>query len=427
MLSVSRISLFLLCSQFFVDIYYDLTVGVVIKLLEYRLKGIPDKHLKEQAVQWDLWTDNWCQFSFTSFLRSTLDGIKTQLKPDKKMTKEYYDILNELDNYLPWPEMAITAYSVFNYFPFLDVSLVTQVQEKMGNWWSEKMHSLEGGLSALPKAFANAGVEPLITYNRTVMKVEYTEAQVGQDKSVKISGVVTSSGQPFSITARSIILTVPLHVLRGITIVNSDPKGKPFPLDFQQAIQNISYSPSTKIMLQYKQQFWNADEENGITGGFSKTNMPIGQLHYPTEVEVSHLKGGGWIPKVTKDQPGILMVYTWQAEALLWGALTEDQAISLAISQIDEIHADIDTKALFQVGRRQAWASDPTTLGAFALLHPKEYISVLYLMQNSWRNVYFAGEAISFANGWIQGALESGLRAAYQLFRDDQPPKSKTC
>ena len=176
-------------------------------------------------------------------------------------------------------------------------------------------------------------------------------------------------------------------------------------------------------MLQYEKQFWNAD---GIAGGFSKTNMPIGQLHYPTEVKVSHLKGGSqsWAPKSTKDQPGILIVYNWQTDALLWGALSEDQAIALAVNQIDEIHPEVDTKALFQVGKRQAWANDPTTLGAFALLQPKDYINVLYLMQNSWKNVYFAGEAISFANGWIQGALESGLRAAYQLFKDDKtPPK----
>ena len=136
----------------------------------------------------------------------------------------------------------------------------------------------------------------------------------------------------------------------------------------------------------------------------------------------SKLLVDAWEPKpVTPDQKGILMVYTWKAEALLWGALSEDQAIALAVEQIDQIHPKTDTKALFQVAKRQAWASDPTTLGAFAMLRPQEYISIMFLMQNSWKNVYFGGEAISFANGWIQGALESGLRAAYELFRDDQP------
>ena len=31
-------------------------------------------------------------------------------------------------------------------------------------------------------------------------------------------------------------------------------------------------------------------------------------------------------------------------------------------------------------------------------------------------NVHFAGETFSFTAGWIQGALESGLDAAYQVY-----------
>ena len=33
------------------------------------------------------------------------------------------------------------------------------------------------------------------------------------------------------------------------------------------------------------------------------------------------------------------------------------------------------------------------------------------------RPIFFGGEAISFANGWIQGAIASGLRAAWQFFK----------
>ena len=369
-----------------------------------------------------------------------MKGIKSQLKID-----DNFDItlLNKLDDYLPWPEVAIIGYHVLAYTLSPDLSLVAALQESMGKWWTEPkdpdhitMHSYCGGLSEIPKAFAAAKagnktvkrgcdkpaedktIENLITYNRTVMKVEY-KCDSGV-KSVTVSGVITtSSDKPFSVTGRSVILTVPLHVLRGIEIV--DASGKPdFPKEFQQAIQDIAYTPSTKIMLQYKEQFWNRgkDSTTDITGGFSKTNLQIGQLHYPTEVKLDG--NGDWIPEpVTKDEKGILMVYTWDADALQLGALKEDQAIMLAVNQIEEIHPD--SSQYFEVGRRQAWATDPTTLGAFVKLRPNEYVSVMYLMQNPFKNIYFAGEAISFANGWIQGALESGLRAAYQLFRDDQP------
>ena len=49
------------------------------------------------------------------------------------------------------------------------------------------------------------------------------------------------------------------------------------------------------------------------------------------------------------------------------------------------------------------------------LLKPRQEHNVRWLMY-PWRNIYFAGEAISLASGWIQGAMESGLRAAYQFY-----------
>ena len=39
--------------------------------------------------------------------------------------------------------------------------------------------------------------------------------------------------------------------------------------------------------------------------------------------------------------------------------------------------------------------------------------------------VHFAGESISFASGWIQGALESGLKSAYQVYARHSPDKKK--
>ena len=362
--------------------------------------------------------------------------------------------MDELNKYLPWPDAAITAYTVVDYYLALDVSLGKWLIEEMAQWFSLHMHTLEGGLQALPNAFASSeegtgNMEENITFNRSVTKVEYIW-ESNEKKYVKVSGVITSSGEKFCVEGHAVILTPALHIIRGIKVMNGtpiprgfdraaikdDPIYKPFPVEFQKAIQNISYTPSTKIMLQYKKQFWNTgkDPEVDICAGCSKTSLPISQLYYPTETGMFKasesedtegpivINGEEYVPApVAKDQKGILMVYTWKSEALLWGALTKDMAIRLAVDQVDELHPG--SKDLFEVGTVEAWASDPTTLGGFCILRPHEYLSVLYLMKHRWRNVYFAGEGISFASGWIQGALESGLRAAYQLYEDDQPPK----
>ena len=93
-------------------------------------------------------------------------------------------------------------------------------------------------------------------------------------------------------------------------------------------------------------------------------------------------------------------------------------AINLALGQIDEIHPG--SSVFFETGAVQAWYSDPSTLGAFALLKPREYYNVLLLLLFPWKNVYFAGEAVSYTHGWIQGALVSGVKAAFQFYCDNE-------
>jgi monoamine oxidase len=81
-----------------------------------------------------------------------------------------------------------------------------------------------------------------------------------------------------------------------------------------QAIEDIYTGPATKIILQTKTRFWE-DEKYNIHGGFSKTNLPIGQIHYVKPD-----------PDYVDSTPqGIILIYTWKNEALLFGSLTEEQ------------------------------------------------------------------------------------------------------
>ena len=193
-----------------------------------------------------------------------------------------------------------------------------------------------------------------------------------------------------------------LLIIREIQILpDGDTSTPSFPKEFQQVIENINCAPSTKIMIQSKCRFW---EAMNITGGFSKTNRPIGQLHYPTN---------------TKEYPnsgdkGILLCYTWKSEALMFGSMPHDLAIEEAVREIAEIHPEINCN--FEVGAAQAWYSEPSSQGAYVSFKPMQYYNVLFLFLLPWHNIYFAGEGISFSNGWIQGALQSALHAAYQFY-----------
>ena len=358
-----------------------------------------------QAMAWQTWIKDWSQFGLDTFLRSKYELLIDLVK---SATAEELEPLKDL---LPWPEAAINAYMVFTYTSELDNSMVGYLREDLGQWWTPHMHHIVGGMSKLPYAFLEkkkdscgrtSDLYPSITFNSTVREVRYTSVKGNMHDKVVVTGTYTTSGQAFSVEGDAIIITTPLNIIRQIRILpEKDTSTPPFPKEFQQVIENINCAPSTKIMIQSKTRFW---EAMNITGGFSKTNRPIGQLHYPTNTAKFPIPG----------DKGILLCYTWKSEALLFGSMPHDLAIKEAVREIAEIHPEIEHN--FEVGAVQAWYNEPSSQGAYVSLKPMQYYNVLFLMLLPWHNIYFAGEGISFANGWIQGALQSALRAAYQFY-----------
>lgn len=398
------------------DTYYLLTTNIAANQLKLKLRAAGDD-IKKEAVVWDKWIDNWSQFSLTSFLHNTRDGVLELLDDDHQLSDVESD---KLDKLLPWPEEAIQAFTVFSYTIQLDMSLVIFLRDQIGEWWSSHMHRIEGGMSMLTESFikerslphwkiGSIHLQEMITYNSTVNEIRYgaDDHDDPDTQTVTVKGYYTSSGQPFKINGDAVIVTIPLHLIRHIKFVAKRNTTRPEQLtEMYKAIEDIGQEFSTKIMIQCSDRFW---EKQGIRGGFSKTNLPIGQVHYPTYDENA------------KSERGILMCYTWKSEALSFATLKPEVAINETIRQLEEIHPQIKDK--YEVGAVQAWSND--ILGAFTLLRPHQYSNVRELMMYPVLNMFFAGDGISFANGWIQGALESGLRAAYQFYSGNEEASNK--
>jgi monoamine oxidase len=66
------------------------------------------------------------------------------------------------------------------------------------------------------------------------------------------------------------------------------------------------------------------------------------------------------------------------------------------------------------------WHDDPFTGGAFALFAPDQQTRLHEHVVKPEGRIYFAGEHTSLAHAWIQGAIDSGLRAAYQVHHAPQ-------
>ncbi|KAK3588169.1 hypothetical protein CHS0354_012234 [Potamilus streckersoni] len=124
------------------------------------------------------------------------------------------------------------------------------------------------------------------------------------------------------------------------------------------AMADMSYDPSTKILMQFQKRF-----RQPCIGqvGFTMTDLPIRQIHYPGCDE----------NRKTTDDRGILLSYTWCQDALIFGTQSHDQ-----------------------------------TNPDLAILRHRRNLIILRILQAKQSH----GQ-----NGWVQGALMSGLYVALKL------------
>jgi monoamine oxidase len=225
-----------------------------------------------------------------------------------------------------------------------------------------------------------------------------------------VSGRQTQTGNEVDFHADAVILTIPLNIMRQVEFSPSLPQ------DVNDAIGGIRYEPSTKIFLGFRERFWEKGKYPIVNGGISRTDLPISQIVYPSKETCDD-----------KSKRGVLLLYTWNKEALLFSSQPQDEALTEALREVQTVYEGLldDDKAgskvtdSFEAGAIQSWYTDPASEGAYVHLLPYSYMHHMrtLLEPKKIRPIFFGGEAISFANGWIQGALASGLRAAWQFFK----------
>jgi monoamine oxidase len=106
----------------------------------------------------------------------------------------------------------------------------------------------------------------------------------------------------------------------------------------------------------------------------------------------------------------ILASYTWSEDAQRWGSLPPEERIVQALEDVAKIHPQIRDE--FEVGVSHMWHDDEFAGGAFALFDPGQQTQLYEAIIAPEGRVHFAGEHASLSHAWIQGAIESGLRAA---------------
>ena len=280
-------------------------------------------------------------------------------------------------------EGAIEYYAVMNFVEAdMNNAVMEVLREDLEGAYVD-MQTIDGGMDRLPDAFY-AALQQEVRFGTDVRAIE----QSATDVTVHVK---TEAGR-FTVKADYCVCALPFPCLRTIELTPAFSHAK------MRAIRQLNYHASTKILFQVRRRFW--EQEDGILGGATVTDLPIRRMNYP--------------PASADTERGVLLAsYTWGQDALQWGAMDPETRIEEALDDVSRIHPRIREE--YEVGTSYAWYADRWARGAFALFAPDQQTELQAAIVQPEGRVHFAGEHCSLYHAWIQGALESGIRAAAEI------------
>lgn len=282
-----------------------------------------------------------------------------------------------------WSEDAIELLGlILNQESQMNVAFLELLREEVGDHYRDTVQ-IEGGMDRLPCAFL-PDLRDRIHFGARMTAID-------QDTTSVTVHYRTLLGDAH-VTGDYALITLPFPVLRHIRVL------KPFSVGKQRAIRQLHYDSATKVFLQCRRRFW--EEDDDISGGVTVTDLPVRNIYYP-----EHGRDTG---------RGVLLAsYTWSDEARQWGALPPANRIIRAAENVAEIHPQSAEE--FEGGTSIVWDQDPFAGGAFALFYPDQETVLFEHIVAPEGRIHFAGEHTTRTHAWIQGAIESGLRAACEI------------
>ncbi|PFN61446.1 amine oxidase [Bacillus thuringiensis] len=271
---------------------------------------------------------------------------------------------------------------------YMGMSLIEVLREMIFFTSTTKYYEITGGMDKLSNAF-------LPQLREHILMPYKIDKIIQEDNKVMLQGNHEQTLEQFTITSDFAIITIPFSALRFVEV-------QPYYLFSyfkRRAIRELNYIAATKIAIEFKSRFW---EKAGQCGGKSITDLPIRFTYYPSYG--IHTPG-----------PAIVIAsYTWADEALTWDSLPQRDRIRYALKNLAEIYGDI-VYSEFVTGTSFSWSKNPYSCGAFTAFEPGQELELFPYITPSSGKVHFAGEHTTLTHGWMQGAIESGVRVAYEV------------
>jgi monoamine oxidase len=256
---------------------------------------------------------------------------------------------------------------------------------------STQRYKIQGGMDLLPRAMASA-VGDVVRYNAPVVRVtrESTAARSGGPSAgLRFRVEYRANARVESLMASRIIFAIPFTTLRDIEIRPRLSKPK------EQAIAQLSYYSGTRFLLQSRSRFWRSAELSGS----ARTDRAT-EVWDSTFDQVTSRRGilgasvGGRVGQTVLD-------------------MTTEDSLAFGVGLVADAFPAI--RSQFEKGFVQRWALDPWSRGAFPVFKPGEMSTLMPTIARAENGIHFAGEHTSSWTGWMEGALQSGERAAREV------------
>jgi monoamine oxidase len=262
------------------------------------------------------------------------------------------------------------------------VSALMVLRETALNYGAVELYTIRGGTDLLPKALASH-LASKIRYGVPVIRIE-------QDAR-GVRATFREAGASETIAADYLVCTIPFSVLKEIAIA---PQFSP---EKRRAIDELPYTSATRVYVQSRSEYWTGQ---GL-GVSAYTDLPV------MAIVNSTLNQQG--------SRGILESYTAGEKARQMAARGERERVEFTASEMEKVYPGI--RKNFEGGASVAWDEDGWARGAYAWFKPGQMSELLPHIARAEGRIHFAGEHTSSWPGWMQGAFQSGHRAANEINR----------
>ncbi len=245
---------------------------------------------------------------------------------------------------------------------------------------STQRYRIGGGMDRLPRAMA-ASLGGIIRYNAPVVRVERqsTRFRVSYREGAAVQTVM----------AARVVFAVPTGTMKQIEMKPRLSRRK------ERAIEQLSYYNAVRFMLQVKRPFW---KTAGLSGS-ARTDR-AGEIWDAADDQAAPSRG-------------ILGATAAGELARRALGMTPEASLSVGVDLVADAFPAIRSE--FEKGAVRRWSAEPWALGAFALYRPGEMTTLMPELASAEDGLHFAGEHTSVWTGWMEGALESGERAAREV------------